>query len=241
MEIRRFFVNPECISGDKITLGGDEFTHMTKVLRYKVGFKAVVCANDGYERLCTVQTIGRDSAELKIDDVKLKDEKHVNLTLYCGLLKNNKLDFTIQKCVELGVDKIVPFTSSRTDENDFNLERARRIALESAKQCGSVFLTEIGTLTSYNDVLNTFCGFDKVIFAYEEEKKNSIDFALKDKPERVALVVGSEGGFTSDEADEAKNSGAEIVTLGKRVLRAETASVVAAALALFTLGELSYE
>ena len=98
MEIRRFFVNPQdiCANGE-IVVSGDEFAHMTKVLRYKVGYKAIVCANDGIERLCTIKQIDKDSAVLTCDEQTVQDKKHVHITLYAGLLKNNKLDFAVQK------------------------------------------------------------------------------------------------------------------------------------------------
>ncbi len=240
MEIRRFFTTPENIQDGFVTLDGDEFLHMTKVLRYKVGYKAIVCANDGKERLCTITDINNGCATLKIDEEKAVDEKHTRVTLFAGLLKNNKLDFAIQKSVELGVDKIVPFVSQNSAEDKFSVERANRIALEGAKQCGSVYLTEIGNLISFEDVLDSMQDFDIVLFAYEDEKHNRIkDFKVRCK--NVAVVVGCEGGFTADEAAKARDKGANIVTLGKRILRAETASIVASTLLLDSAGELDYD
>ena len=101
MEIRRFFVNPEAIVGNTVTVCGDEFLHMTKVLRYKVGYKAIVCTNDGLERLCTIKSVSKDQAELTVDEVRVQDKKNVHLTLFAGVLKNNKLDIVVQKAVEL--------------------------------------------------------------------------------------------------------------------------------------------
>ena len=103
MEIRRFFVAKQNIAGSVVTLCGDEFVHMTKVLRYKVGYKAIVCANDGIEHSCTVSEIGKDFAKLNIDESKVVDRKSVEITLFAGLLKNNKLDFAVQKAVELQI------------------------------------------------------------------------------------------------------------------------------------------
>ena len=240
MEIRRFFVNPEAIVGNTVTVCGDEFLHMTKVLRYKVGYKAIVCANDGLERLCTIKSVSKDQAELTVDEVRVQDKKNVHLTLFAGVLKNNKLDIVVQKAVELGVDKFVPFVSRNCAETKFASDRANKIALESAKQCGSAYLTEVENVISFDDMLKRFSTFDKVLFAYEYEKKNRIkdcDFSGKN----IALVVGAEGGFTEEEAQEAKDNRAQIVTLGKRILRAETASIVSCALLLDRLGELDYD
>lgn len=240
MEIRRFFVDGSDIANDKITLGGDEFLHMTKVLRYKVGYKAIVCANDGIERLCTIERIDKDFAVLSIDEERVQDKKNCRVTLFAGLLKNNKLDFAIQKAVELGVDEVYPFISQNSAETKFSCDRANKIALESAKQCGSAYLTKVGELTTLNEILDNLHGFDKVLFAYEDERENRIkDSAIGTK--NIALIVGPEGGFTPEETAYALQKGAQIVTLGKRILRAETASIVACTLLLDCLGELDYE
>ena len=239
MEIRRFFVKPYDINDNVVTLAGDEFLHMTKVLRYKVGFKAVILANDGTERLCTVQKIERGSATLSVDSVRQLDKKSVTLTLYAGNLKNNKLDFVIQKAVELGVDRVIPFTSANCAESKFSLDRAKRIALEAAKQCGAAYLAEIGDVISFDEVVASLNEYDAALIAYENERKNPISKAAKGK--NIALIVGPEGGFTQEEVEAAKGAGANSVTLGRRVLRAETASIVACALTLDSLGELAYD
>lgn len=240
MEIRRFFVDNSDICNNVVTLTGDEFSHMVKVLRYKVGFKAVVCANDGIERLCTVNEIGKDFATLVIEQETVQDVKNAHVTLFAGLLKNNKLDFVVQKSVELGVDEIIPFVSHNCAETKFAKDRAEKIALEAAKQCGSAYLSKVGALENFDEVLARFKEFDTVLFAYENEKKNRIkDCRIDGK--NVALVVGPEGGFTPEETEKAKECGATIVTLGRRILRAETASIVSCALLLDHLGELDYE
>lgn len=239
MEIRRFFVKPYDINDGVVTLGGDEFLHMTKVLRYKVGYKAVILANDGLERLCTVQKIERYSATLSVDSVRQADKKNVTLTLYAGNLKNNKLDFVIQKAVELGVDRVIPFVSANCAERKFSLDRAGRIALEAAKQCGSIYLSEVGDIISFDDVVASLKDYDAAFIAYENERQNPISKAAKGK--NIALIIGPEGGFTQEEVEAATGDGAISVTLGRRVLRAETASIVACALTLDSLGELAYD
>ncbi len=240
MEIRRFFVDKKDICNDTITVDGDEFLHMTRVLRYKVGYKAIVCANDGIERLCSIVEVGKDRAILHIDEQNVQDRKNVRLTLFAGLLKNNKLDFAIQKAVELGVDEVYAFTSQNCAETKFQCDRANKIALEAAKQCGSAYLTSVGELLTYEQVVERLKDYDCVLFAYEYEKKNRIkDCNLACK--NIALVVGPEGGFTEEEVAKAKDVGANIVTLGRRILRAETSSIVAATLVLDATGELDYE
>ncbi len=239
MEIRRFFADPNDITGDEIVLSGDEFSHMTRVLRYKAGYKAVILVSDGKERHCTVIKIENDRAVLHIDKIAEVDEKHVSLTLFAGNLKNNKLDLVIQKAVELGVDRVVPFVSDNCAEKKFSRDRGNRIALEAAKQCGAVYLSEVEDIVTFEDVLKRVSEFDQVLFAYEQNRENPISKAAKGK--NIAIIVGPEGGFTRDEACRAEEAGVTTVTLGRRILRAETASIVAAALALNGLGELDYE
>ncbi len=240
MEIRRFFAQPQDISDNTVTLWGDEFAHLSKVLRYKVGYKAVVCANDGVENYCTVTEIGKDSATLRIDESRVADRKNVSVTLYAGLLKNNKLDFVIQKAVELGIDRVVPFVSQNSAETKFALDRANKIAKEAAKQCGSAYLTVIEPLCELKDVAEELKNYDTSVMAYEFETKTRIkDVAFSGK--NIALIVGCEGGFQKHEAEMMREKGANIVTLGRRILRAETAGIVVCALALDALGELDHE
>lgn len=240
MEIRRFFVSPADVRGDAVTVTGNEFVHMTRVLRMKPGYKAIVCADDGKERLCTLREIGSGYAVLSQDEVSTVDRKKVSLTLFCGLLKNSRLDFVVQKAVELGVESIVPFVSAYTAEHKFNVERAERIALEAAKQCGSVWLSHIEDATDFDGVVARFEDFDTVIFAYEGERNLTVKQA-DIKGNNIALVVGSEGGFRADEVKTAAENGARIVTLGRRILRAETADIVGAALVMDAVGELDYD
>lgn len=240
MELKRFFVAPEDIDGNIVTLRGDEFNHITRVLRFKTGYKCIVCANDGIERVCTVDNLTRDSATLIIEDSAAVDRKKVRLTLYAGLLKNNKLDLVVQKAVELGVDKIVPFVSQNCAENRFNAERASKIALEAAKQCGAAYLTEIADSVNFDKVLSDIISYDTAVLAYEKEKKQSIK-NLSVAGCNIALIVGPEGGFKSDEVSAAVAAGAKSVTLGRRILRAETADIVSCALLLDALGELDYD
>lgn len=233
-------MTPEDVRGDTVTVTGGEFVHMTRVLRMKPGYKAVVCADDGKERLCTVKEIGSGYALLSQDEVRDADRKKVSLTLFTGLLKNSKLDFVVQKAVELGVDKIVPFVSAYTAEKKFNAERANKIALEAAKQCGSVWLSRVEEPVTFDEVTAEFGKFDTVLFAYESDRLHSLK-NTEIRGTSLALVVGSEGGFRPDEAERAVACGAKAITLGRRILRAETAGIVGAALVLDAAGELDYD
>jgi len=239
MEIRRFFVNSSDIVSGEITIRGDEFSHLTRVLRYKIGYKAIVCSGDGIEHHCVITEIGKDFAKLKIEESVPVDKKNIELTLYAGLLKNNKLDFVVQKGVELGVDRIVPFTSVNCAENKFSAERANKIALEAAKQCGSAYLSEVGTLIDFQELTAEITNYDSAFVAYEEEKQHRIA-DIRPSGAKIALIIGPEGGFKFDEVLALEELGVKPITLGRRILRAETASIVGVALLLNTMGELDY-
>lgn len=242
MEPRRFFVRPEAVSADGlITVSGTEAEHMTRVLRMKEGYKAVILTGDGCERLSTVVRVTRGEVLLREESVTQADRRSVSLTLFAGNLKNGNLDLVVRKAVELGVDRIVPFVSARTDEKKFNRERAERIALEAAKQCGALFLSEVEEQISFKEVLDRVKNYDKTWFCYENETRSPLAKIAREQGRSFALIVGSEGGFTDEEAAAAVAAGAESVTLGRRILRAETADIVASAFALGALGELDHD
>ena len=242
MEPRRFFVSPEAVSADGlITVSGTEAEHMIRVLRMKEGYKAVILTGDGCERLSTVVRVTRGEVLLREESVTRADRRSVSLTLFAGNLKNGNLDLVVRKAVELGVDRIVPFVSARTDEKKFNRERAERIALEAAKQCGALFLSEVEEQISFKEVLDRVKNYDKTWFCYENETRSPLAKIAREEGRSFALIVGSEGGFTDEEAAAAVAAGAKSVTLGRRILRAETADIVASAFALGALGELDHD
>ncbi|MDD4839721.1 MAG: RsmE family RNA methyltransferase [Clostridia bacterium] len=238
MELRRFFVDTSYCFNDKIIICGEEFLHLKNVLRMKVGFKLIVCLNDGLDRYAEIVAINRDEAEVKVEKVVQRDVKKHRLVLYPALLKNNKLDFVIQKSVELGVNEIIPYTSQNTNETKFNTERANKIALEAAKQCGSATLTVVKAVVDFDTVLADFGQYDNVIMPYEDEMQTSFSDA-NHTGNNHAIIIGSEGGFTPYEIEKAKKNEAQIVSLGERILRADTASIVSVALLMNELGELS--
>lgn len=120
-------------------------------------------------------------------------------------MKNSKTDIVVQKAVELGVDSVVPFCSAYTAERKFNAERARRIALEAAKQCGSVWLSRVEDAVSFDEAVGRFEQFDEVFFAYEGERALSLKKAGV-HGSKLALVVGSEGGFRADEVEKRRQT-----------------------------------
>lgn len=239
MEIRRFYVDTGDISDGIITVKGDEFVHMTKILRHKVGYKIVVNNNfDGYDYYAVITDIGKDSARAEIVEKVINDtDTSVDITLMQALPKGDKSDFIAQKATELGIKKIIFFISEFTAEKKFNLDRIRRITLEACKQCGRAFVPSVEMVYSINEL--PIGEYDKVILMSEHERKISLsDIAIEIDTAKVALIVGSEGGFSTEEVNELIFKGAISVSLGKRILRAETASIAAMSIVMYKLGEM---
>lgn len=240
MEIRRFYVDKDDIRDDFVTVKGDEYIHMTKILRHKVGYKIIANNNfDGLDYYAVITDIGKDLATAEIKDIIVNDTvSNVSVTLMQALPKGDKSDFITQKATELGVNKIVFFLSEFTAEKKINIDRIKRITLEACKQCGRAFVPEVEFVNTIAELLIE--RYDKVIFMNEHERKMSfsdVSFS-NDKEKKVALIVGSEGGFSDREVCEICDKGAVSVSLGKRILRAETAAVAAMSIAMYKLGEM---
>lgn len=240
MEIRRFYVDKGDIADGFVTVKGDEYIHMTKILRHKVGYKIIVNNNlDGFDYYAVITDIGKESARAEIVDTVINDTvSNVDVTLLQALPKGDKSDFIAQKATELGVKKIVFFLSEFTAEKKINIDRIKRITLESCKQCGRAFVPEVEFVNTIAELLLE--RYDKVIFMNEHERKMSFsDLSFSnDKEKKVALIVGSEGGFSNREVNEICDKGAISVSLGKRILRAETASVASMSIVMYKLGEM---
>ena len=138
MDIKRFYVNADDITDNVVTILGDEFWHLTKVLRYKTGYQIIVCNNqDGKDYLCKITLIDKDYAQAIVQDIVDNECKtKVNVTLFQALPKGDKADLIVQKAVELGVQDIYFFNSSFVSEAKFNLDRLNKINVEACKQCG---------------------------------------------------------------------------------------------------------
>lgn len=227
MEIKRFFVPKDAVDDDTITITGDEHVHLSNVLRFRVGYKLIICDNSGNDYHCTVKSINAKSTICTVDSIEMNETEHrIQAILLCGLTKCEKYEIGIQKAVELGVNKIIPFISQNTSEKNFRRSRIERIVLEACKQCGRAILPEVTEPLSFTEAVEVAEGLK--IIPYEKEKENTFISILRELPkyDKVSLLVGSEGGFTPEEVEYAKSRGFASVSLGKRILRAETAVIM---------------
>ncbi len=227
MEIKRFFVEKaQTIAlGDVVEVCGEEFRHAIKVSRYKVGYTLILSNGDGNDYFATITSIGKESFFCKV----VRVEKNVNelskpLVLYLCAIE--KTDLAVQKATEVGATEIRLMISRFTNAKTQNLERLRKIALESAKQCGRAVVPSIYPPVPFEEgVSDAVSRCDQTIFCYEFAKGDRISDVFEKKAASYALVVGSEGGFAEDEVAFARERGAKVVTLGRRILRAETACI----------------
>lgn len=239
----RFFVDKENISEDKIIILGSDAHHIARSLRMAEGDEVTVCDGSGLEYSCTLSRIRDEACECQIlDKTESEREPKIFTTLCMAYPKGDKLEVVIQKAVELGASRIIPFESSRcikrpkAEKIDKQLQRLSKIAEEAAKQCGRAKIPEVTAPMSYDEMLAEAARSALTLFCYEDENKTSIKKALSgfENPKSISVIVGSEGGFSPEEAEAAKSAGAEAVSLGKRILRCETAPS-------FALSAIAYE
>lgn len=244
----RFFVTDEQVDGDLVRITGTDSHHITRVLRLQAGDHVEVAFGNGEIGVVELAKFADNEVLGKIvQRFRAYQEPPIRFRLYQGLAKGDKMDFVVQKAVELGVSEIVPFTSRYTvvklDQKAAakRLQRWQRIAEEAAKQCQRAELPKVSSLLSFAEVIDQLKARqpdELVLFPYEHEEQVGIkDLTVKDC-RAVSIVVGPEGGFHTSEVEEARQAGAHIITLGPRILRTETAGLVALSLVGYRWGDL---
>jgi 16S rRNA (uracil1498-N3)-methyltransferase len=242
MTRRRFFAPPGAFNFSKqiVTLTADEARHLREVLRLKPGDEVQVFDGVGKEFQAIVLQARRESAELELkNEIETsRPESPLQLTLAVALLKGEKFDLVVQKGTELGVNRFVPLTTRYADirlrdEADAakRVARWQRIALEAAKQCGRSVVPEVTLPVSFESVIE-----ENSCVLLSERGGRPLNTDLKTR--NLVAVVGSEGGWSDEELEQARAANVPLVTLGGRVLRAETAAIAAAVLFQHLYGDL---
>ena len=236
---RYFFINETGKQGDHLTIDGQEHTHISKVLRLKIGDEIVCLPNDGSLLNSTIISIDKSKTIVRVDSIEHPDvESHTRLTVYVAMPKGDKFEFLITKLTEIGVARIVPFESEYIVAKPLNKkDRYLTIAKEACKQCRRTRLIEVDEPMSFDKMLDSIKEYDVVVFASELEKEHTINELDFTGVKNVAVIIGSEGGFSEREANQIVSQGAVSITLGKRILRAETAGLVVPAIVQYMLGE----
>lgn len=231
----RFFVRTNQISNDNIDIIGEDVKHIKNVLRKQIGDKIEVCNQDtGNSYKCEIKNFSEDEIKTNIIE-KLKNvQEKVQVDIYQGLPKSDKMELIIQKSVELGANAIIPVNMKRCvvklegkDETK-KTDRWQKIAESAAKQCGRSFIPEVKNLINVKDICNLINEYDAIIVAYENEKENTLKIELQKLNSanlKIGIVIGPEGGFEESDIKLLRENGARIVTLGNRILRTETVAL----------------
>lgn len=238
----KFFVSPNQIGEDIIEIIGDDAKHISTVLRGKVGENITICDGLGTDYECCISEINKKSITAKINKKhKNENEPSIKITLFQALPKLDKMETVIQKCIEIGVDRIVPVISEHTvvkinDKAEKKLDRFRKIAEAAAKQCGRGKIPQVSDITTFKDAVNAAKELDCSIIPYEKEKDRTIKSFVKEfDGKSIGIFIGPEGGFSEDEIKLCSENGIKSITLGKRILRTETAGLVASVILLYEL------
>ena len=243
--MHHFFVTPQQISGDKIRIEGGDVNHMKNVLRMKLHEKAEISDGESRTYLCEVEAYEEDVAVLHIlEEMEADTEPASKLYLFQGLPKSDKMELIVQKAVELGVYQVIPVEMKRSvfrlddKKKKKKADRWNSIAESAAKQAGRSRIPEVTMPLSYNEALKMAEELDVTLLPYElaggMEVTREVIRQIK-SGQSVGIFIGPEGGFEPEEVDAAVSMGAKVITLGRRILRTETAGLATLAVLMFEL------
>jgi 16S rRNA (uracil1498-N3)-methyltransferase len=245
--MRRFFVQPELLRSSCGTISGELFRHISTVLRLKPGASLLLADGCGHEAIAVIKDIGKEGIAVELQPFYsvFADEGALPITLCQGLPKGEKMDLILQKATELGISRIVPFNGERSvarlDSERFEkrLSRWERIVQEAARQSGRNSVPSVGFYGNLQELLQIEDGSLKLLL-WEGEKKRGLRETIEtiEKPGSVSIIIGPEGGLTSEEAAKAEKAGYIPVTLGSRILRTETAGLAVVAILQYVWGDL---
>ena len=244
--MHRFFVEEPAMGEDSITIIGGDVNHIKNVLRMSVGDKiCVINGQNNKEYYCEITAVGNDAVDNRICEIRESDQELGNeVVLFQGLPKSDKMELIIQKAVELGVHTIVPVSTDRTvvklDAKKETNKRKRWMSISesAAKQSGRLRIPEVTPVVSYREALEMAKKMDVRLIPYElaEGMEKTRELMSSIQPgQSVAVFIGPEGGFESSEIEKAMEIGAWPITLGKRILRTETAGLVTLAMLVYNL------
>ncbi|MBD8028330.1 16S rRNA (uracil(1498)-N(3))-methyltransferase [Ureibacillus sp. Re31] len=245
--MQRYFLHEPFNENNEITITGENARHISKVMRMTSGDRIVVVSNN-IASICEILSVGQEIVVKQTGETIPSSEMPIQVHIACGLPKGDKLEFIAQKGTELGMYALIPFSAERSivkwDEKkgEKKTERLQKIAQEAAEQSHRNHVPTISNPISFKQLINTLSNFDAVFIADEEDAKQEMRTRFADKLKKVydnelksiLLIFGPEGGISRNEAQLLLNAGAETMSLGPRILRAETAP-------LYALSAISYE
>ncbi len=236
----RYFLSE--VRENKAIILEEEAKHLIKVMRIKIGEELILTDKKGFDYISKVSEINQGEI---ICDILKKEKNQAEpknkLTVFMALPKSDKLEFITQKLCELGTFEMIPFESEfcvakKSKKDDNKSLRLQKISDEAAKQAGRSVPMIVSTTKTFKEFLNNLNSFEKILIFYEKEATMICQQNLRDY-KNVAIVIGSEGGFSKREVDEMIKNGAVAINLGKRILRCETAAITATSLVQYEMGE----
>ncbi len=238
-----FYIEKEQLNENTALITGEEAQHISRVLRMKKGDEVTLCDGEGNFYEARLVDFDEKSVVAEILSVRRAEtEPEVKLSIFQGVPKNPKLETIVQKLTEIGASAVVPMDTGRAVaklDKSAKVERLRKIAREAAKQSRRGIIPTVSDTMSFKDAIKEAAKADLMIIAYEEERETSLKSALQGKtPKSVSVLIGPEGGFQKEEVEKAVALGAVSVTLGKRILRTETAPIAISSAILYELGEM---
>lgn len=239
MKLKRYYINKNLFSLQNVVLDGDEFHHMTNVMRTRVGDNVELFCGDNYNYIARVDDIQKKQALLTILQTQPNMcEPTLKLDVYQALAKGDKLSLIAQKITELGASGLYVFSSKFCDvkANTGRVDRLENITISASKQCGRSSILKISDVIDIKQVCKNIKNYDKFYVFYEVQEEDNFKYhianLINSNIKNIAIMIGAEGGFDTAEIEQLKNSGAIIVGLGKRILRTETASISGTAIVM---------
>lgn len=238
MKLKRYYYNGELKQGNIVVLEGDEFHHLKNVMRTNVGDLVSLFNGTKIDAIAQVKNISKNKAELYIQEIlENKSEPAIEVTLFQAVCKGDKLSLITQKITELGATNMTVFYSQYTDIKDktSKLDKLERVSISASKQCGRSSILNVEGVVSFAEMLNKAKHLDKVFVAYENADQTSLYDSLSKNAnyKKIGVIIGAEGGFSEKEIEIINENKFEIVTLGKRILRTETAAIASVAQIMF--------
>ena len=235
--MNRFYV-PFHADVKDLWISSSESHHITHVKRLQIGDDIIVFNGMGDEYDAEIEDIEDNRVKVKINQQKTTSkENSVGIDIAFAIPKGKRSNLLVQKCTELGVRKLIPTNYDRSvvklkDDCSAKIEKWQKIAIEASKQCGRNTITEIGKVVNFNNVLKTADSYDLPLFACNQSDSNNLKISLQEHPKVNSIIgfIGPEGGFTADEIEMAKKVDFKFVSLGRRILRVETAAIAVSAI-----------
>lgn len=257
INLHRFFISEGAVEGEVVKINGGDFNHISHSLRLKPGDRITVSTGDGQDYLLELQDFMEDEVRGKvIKKEKNRSEPSVQITLAQAIPKKAKMELIVQKGTEIGITGFIPLETDRTivkltgKKRDRRVERWQRIVEEAAKQSGRGIIPEVMDILTLNALCKKSDDYDLILLLWEDEKAFAFhdirdrlidagaDRGQDKKDFKVLIIVGPEGGFSKEEADLITQQGGYTLTLGPRILRTETAGIVAATIVLYETGNM---